>query len=326
MSAYALVPTPLLDIAYLEWNPAGSRTAVLLHGWPDSPECWTPVAASMAAEGYRVLCPALRGFGPTRFRHAATPRSGELAALGRDLLDFIDALALDRPTLVGHDWGARAAANACGLRPGVATQLILLSVGYGTNDPNQVLPLTQARNYWYHWYMATPRGAATVRDDRQAFARMMWDTWSPGAWYTPDDFNEAARAFDNPDWTDVVLHSYRHRWGTPRAIRPTRPTRPDSPPRPSWRCQPWCCTVAPTPATTPPRPKARSAFSAAVTNALCWTAWAISRSEKPHRPWPTPSCGSARRRTMPPCRAARHGMADNPSVSRRATRRIFVGA
>ncbi|AUA56755.1 alpha/beta hydrolase [Achromobacter spanius] len=213
MSAYAQVLTPLLDIAYLEWNPAGSRTAVLVHGWPDSPECWTPVAARLAADGYRVLCPALRGFGPTRFRHAATPRSGELAALGRDLLDFIDALALDRPTLVGHDWGARAAANACGLRPGVATQLILLSVGYGTNDPNQVLPLMQARNYWYHWYMATPRGAATVRDDRQAFARMMWDTWSPGAWYAPDDFNEAARAFDNPDWADVVLHSYRHRWG-----------------------------------------------------------------------------------------------------------------
>ncbi|MFF7395855.1 alpha/beta fold hydrolase [Achromobacter sp. NPDC008082] len=213
MPAYAHVQTPVLDIAYLEWNPAGSRTAVLVHGWPDSPESWIPVAERLSAEGYRVLCPALRGFGPTRFRHADTPRSGELAALGRDLLDFIDAMSLAQPTLVGHDWGARATANACGLRPGVAAQLVLLSVGYGTNDPNQPLSLTQARNYWYHWYMATPRGAATVRNDRRAFTRMMWDTWSPGAWYTPAEFDEAARAFDNPDWADVVLHSYRHRWG-----------------------------------------------------------------------------------------------------------------
>ena len=213
MPAYAHVQTPVLDIAYLEWNPAGSRTAVLVHGWPDSPEGWIPVAERLSAEGYRVLCPALRGFGPTRFRHADTPRSGELAALGRDMLDFIDAMGLAQPTLVGHDWGARATANACGLRPGVAAQLVLLSVGYGTNDPNQPLSLTQARNYWYHWYMATPRGAATVRNDRRAFTRMMWDTWSPGAWYTPAEFDEAARAFDNSNWADVVLHSYRHRWG-----------------------------------------------------------------------------------------------------------------
>lgn len=213
MPAYSQIRTAVLDIAYLEWNPTGSRSIVLVHGWPDSPEGWIPVAERLAAQGYRVLCPALRGFGPTRFLHADTLRSGELAALGRDLLDFIDALGLQQPSLVGHDWGARATANACGLRPGVAAHLVQLSVGYGTNDPNQTLSLTQARNYWYHWYMATPRGAETVRGDRLAFTRMMWDTWSPGAWYTQAEFDEAARAFDNPDWADVVLHSYRHRWG-----------------------------------------------------------------------------------------------------------------
>lgn len=213
MSNYLTVQTPALDIAYLEWNPSGTRCAVLVHGWPDSAESWTRVAERLAQSGYRVLCPVLRGFGPTRFRHAQTPRSGELAALGRDLLDFIDALDLKQPTLVGHDWGARATGNACGLRPGVAEHLVLLSVGYGTNAPDQPLSLAQARNYWYHWYMATPRGAATVHNDRRAFTQMMWDTWSPGAWYTPAEFDEAARAFDNPDWADVVLHSYRHRWG-----------------------------------------------------------------------------------------------------------------
>ncbi|WMD20396.1 alpha/beta hydrolase [Achromobacter seleniivolatilans] len=210
---YATVQTPMLDIAYLEWNPAGTRTAVLVHGWPDSPESWRTVAGRLAAEGYRVLCPALRGFGLTRFRHAETPRSGELAALGRDLLDFIDALHLNKPLLVGHDWGARATANACGLRPGVASELVLLSVGYGTNDPSQPLSLAQTRNYWYHWFMATPRGADTVRGNGREFARYMWDTWSPAFWYTQADFDEAAHAFDNPDWADVVLHSYRHRWG-----------------------------------------------------------------------------------------------------------------
>ena len=207
------IRTPLLDIAYQEWNPAGSRTAVLVHGWPDSPESWGIVADRLAAEDYRVLCPALRGFGATRFLRPDTQRSGELAALGRDLLDFIGALGLRQPVLVGHDWGARATANACGLAPGIASRLVLLSVGYGTNDPAQALSLAQARNYWYHWFMATPRGAEAVRAHAREFTRYMWDTWSPGAWYAPEQFDEAARAFDNPDWPAVVLHSYRHRWG-----------------------------------------------------------------------------------------------------------------
>ncbi|WP_338881837.1 alpha/beta hydrolase [Achromobacter veterisilvae] len=213
MHNYRFASTERLDIAYLEWNPHGARTAVLLHGWPDSPECWKTVAPILAEAGYRVLAPALRGFAPTRFRDAATPRSGQLSALGRDLLDFIDVLGLAQPALIGHDWGARAAANACGLRAGAASHLVMLSVGYGTNDPNQPLPLPQARNYWYHWYMATPRGAQVVRDEREAFARMMWDTWAPAGWYAQADFDEAARAFQGEDWAEIVLHSYRHRWG-----------------------------------------------------------------------------------------------------------------
>ena len=213
MNTYRYAATERLDIAYLEWNPEGDRTAVLLHGWPDSPQCWKAVAPVLSDAGYRVLAPALRGFAPTRMRDAATPRSGQLSALGRDLLDFIDALALTRPALIGHDWGARAAANACGLRDGVASHLALLSVGYGTNAPDQPLSLQQTRNYWYHWFMATPRGERTVRDDRYAFTRMMWDTWAPPGWYRPADFDEAAQAFQGEDWADIVLHSYRHRWG-----------------------------------------------------------------------------------------------------------------
>ncbi len=212
MPDYSIVSTLVLDVGYLEWNPAGRRTVVLVHGWPDCPEGWTKVAERLAGVGYRVLCPALRGFGPTRFRDSNTPRSGQLSALGRDLLEFVDALGLVGPILVGHDWGARAAANACGLRSGAASYLVLLSVGYGTNDPNQTLTYAQARNYWYHWFMATSRGQRAVEQDRRAFTRMMWDTWSPAGWYTQQDYDQAAEAFDNPDWAAIVLHSYRHRW------------------------------------------------------------------------------------------------------------------
>ena len=213
MNDYRFVSTERLDIAYLEWNPQGDRTAILLHGWPDSPECWKEVAPLLVDAGFRVLAPALRGFAPTRFRDPATPRSGQLSALGRDVLDFIEAMALDHPALIGHDWGARAAANACGLSASVASHLVILSVGYATNDPSQPLTLLQARNYWYQWFMATPRGAQAVREDGEAFARMMWDTWAPTGWYDPAEFREAARAFQGDDWADIVLHCYRHRWG-----------------------------------------------------------------------------------------------------------------
>jgi pimeloyl-ACP methyl ester carboxylesterase len=89
----------------------------------------------------------------------------------------------------------------------------MLSVGYGTNDPRQKITYAQARNYWYHWFMATPRGQQAVEQDRRAFTRLMWDTWSPTGWYTEQAYEEAAKAFDNPDWASIVLHSYRHRWG-----------------------------------------------------------------------------------------------------------------
>jgi pimeloyl-ACP methyl ester carboxylesterase len=89
----------------------------------------------------------------------------------------------------------------------------MVSVGYGTNDPAQKISYSQAHEYWYHWFMATERGAKAVRDDRRAFTRYMWESWGPNAWITDAAFDEAARAFDNRDWPDVVLHSYRHRWG-----------------------------------------------------------------------------------------------------------------
>lgn len=206
------VDTPVLRVGYEEWNPGAAQTVLLLHGWPDSIRSWSAVAPALADAGWRVVVPALRGFAPTSFLREDTPRTGQLAALGRDLVELVAALGLVRPAFVGHDWGARAVANACGLVPGIASRLVMISVGYGTNDPKQPLALTQARNYWYHWYMATERGARAVRDDGRAFARLLWDTWSPPGWYRDEEFAATAAAFD-ADWAEVTLHSYRHRWG-----------------------------------------------------------------------------------------------------------------
>jgi pimeloyl-ACP methyl ester carboxylesterase len=181
--------TSLLDIAYVTAGPITGPPVILLHGWPDSASTWDAVTPALAAAGHRVIVPFLRGFGPTRFLDAGTMRSGQLAALGHDLIEFIDALALNHVALVGHDWGARAAAIA-------------------------TLPLRQVHNYWYHWYMALPRGEALVRDERRTFTRYIWDAWGAPGWRLDDAaFDELARAFENPDWADVTLNSYRHRWG-----------------------------------------------------------------------------------------------------------------
>lgn len=167
----------------------------------------------LAAAGLAVYAPSLRGFGGTRFRSPDKPRSGQLSALAQDALEFADALSLQTFTVNGHDWGARAAYIGACLWPDRVRACAALSVGWGTNSPNQQLPLTQVQNYWYHWYMSTPRGEALVREERHAFTRYIWDAWCP-FWKIDDAaFAATASAFDNPDWADVVLNSYRHRWG-----------------------------------------------------------------------------------------------------------------
>ncbi|MFS3134774.1 alpha/beta fold hydrolase [Gluconacetobacter sacchari] len=205
--------TASLDIAFEESGPTNGVPVILLHGWPDDVRTWDRIAPALRAAGFRVLVPFLRGFGGTRFRDPGAMRSGQLSALARDVLDFADALRIGRFAIVGHDWGARAAYIAACVAPDRVAACAALSVGWGTNDADQVLPLPQARNYWYHWLMALPRGEALVRDDRRAFTRYIWSIWT-AAWTIPDAaFDATAAAFDTPDWTDVVLHSYRARWG-----------------------------------------------------------------------------------------------------------------
>lgn len=208
------VETPLLDIACELSGPMDGHPCLLLHGWPDDARTWDRVIPALHAANLRTIVPFLRGHGPTRFRDPATMRNGQLSALGQDVLDLADALKLPRFAVVGHDWGARAAYIAsCLAGPERISHCAALSVGWGTNDPQQTLALRQAQNYWYHWYMALDRGATLVRDDRHGLTRYIWDIWNPG-WTIPDDeFRRTAASFDNPDWAELVLHSYRVRWG-----------------------------------------------------------------------------------------------------------------
>jgi len=207
------VETSLLRIAYEASGPEAGFPVVVAHGWPDDVRTWDPVLPALHAAGYRTYAPWLRGYGPTRFLRDDTFRSGQLVALGQDLVEFVQSLDLGRHALIGHDWGARAAYTASALEEPRVSACVALSVGYGTNIPGQTLSYRQTQNYWYHWLMATPRGERLVRTDRRAFTRHVWDDWF--VVYKPNDaeFERTAVSFDNPDWADITLHSYRSRWG-----------------------------------------------------------------------------------------------------------------
>ncbi|HZI82340.1 MAG TPA: alpha/beta hydrolase [Casimicrobiaceae bacterium] len=207
------IDTPLLRVGFEVGGPESGFPVILAHGWPDDARTWDAVVPALREAGFRTYALWLRGYGPTRFLSDATFRSGQLVALGQDLVDFAMALGLRRYALVGHDWGSRASYIASSLDQANVAACIALSTGYGTNSPGQELSYRQTQNYWYHWLMATGRGQRIVREDGKAFARHIWNEWFVA--YRPDDheFERTAVSFDNPDWADVTLHSYRVRWG-----------------------------------------------------------------------------------------------------------------
>ena len=207
------VATTRLRIGYEFAGPGDGFPVILLHGWPDDVRTWDAVLPFLHEAGYRTYAPWLRGYGPTQFLRDDAIRSGQLVALGQDVVEFAAGLNLGRHALVGHDWGSRAAYIAATLNEPRVCACVALSTGYGTNSPSQALSYRQTQNYWYHWLLATPRGERAVRDDRRAFTRHIWNEWFVA--YKPDtaEFERTAVSFDNPDWADVVLHSYRVRWG-----------------------------------------------------------------------------------------------------------------
>lgn len=209
------VRTQTLEIGYLESGRADGTPVILLHGWPSDVHDWDDVASALAQQGMRVLVPYLRGFGPTRFLDPSTPRSGQQAAVGADLRDFIDALQLPPAVLVGYDWGGRAACVVAALWPEKVAGLVSIS-GYAIQDiAKSARPATaeQEVRYWYQWYFHTERGRAGLTGNRRDVCRLLWRLWSPNWQFDDATFDASAASFDNPDFVDVTIQSYRHRYG-----------------------------------------------------------------------------------------------------------------
>ena len=208
------VHTDALEIAYEEHGPPDGAPVILLHGFPYDPRCFDEVAPPLAADGNRVLVPYLRGYGPTRFLSAATPRSGEQAALGYDLLHFMDALGIGRAALAGYDWGGRAACIVSALWPERARCLVSCT-GYNIqNIASSVRPVAaeQEHRLWYQYYFHTDRGRAGLAENRRDLCRLLWNLWSPNWRFDEATFERSAVSFDNADFVDVVIQSYRHRY------------------------------------------------------------------------------------------------------------------
>lgn len=200
-----------LDVAYRDLGAQDGPVVLLLHGWPDDATTWDRVAPALAAAGFRVIVPTLRGFGKTRFLRDDTLRTGNSGILAIDAIALLDALGVSRCAVVGHDWGSNIAEALAVGWPARIDRIALLATPPrlgGMPTP----PFWHAQREWYHWFMATERGAQAVRDDRRGFTHLHWDNWSPPGWFDETTFEAVAASFDNPDWVEVTLHSYRARW------------------------------------------------------------------------------------------------------------------
>jgi len=205
----------VLEVALYEAGPADGPPVFLMHGFPYDIHSYVEVAPRLAARGCRVIVPYLRGYGPTRFLREDTPRSGEQAALGADLLALMDALELPRAVLAGYDWGGRAACVVAALWPERCAGLVSLN-SYNIQNIARAMQPDRPENehrLWYQYYFHSERGRNALAADRRALCRLLWQLWSPRWAFDDATFAQSAPAFDNPDFVEVVIHSYRHRFG-----------------------------------------------------------------------------------------------------------------
>jgi pimeloyl-ACP methyl ester carboxylesterase len=215
MTRLRRVRTPVLDLAYEESGPPEGQPVILLHGFPYDVRAFDDIVPLLADAGVRVIAPFLRGFGPTRFTRVETMRSGQQAALGQDLLDLLDGLNIDRAIVAGYDWGGRAACIASVMRPERIRGLVTVD-GYNiqsiahANEPSS--PAAEA-SYWYQYYFHSERGRRGLAANREELCELLWHMWSPTWTFAPDVFARTAPSLHNPDFVDVVIHSYRHRFG-----------------------------------------------------------------------------------------------------------------
>jgi pimeloyl-ACP methyl ester carboxylesterase len=205
----------VLSVAYLEYGRASGWPCILGHGFPYDVHAYSDTALMLADVGTRVIVPYLRGYGPTRFLDAETARSGEQAALGADLLALMDALKIERAVLGGYDWGGRAACVVSVLRPQRVIALVSGNSYNIQNIANAMEPASPSEEaaFWYQYYFHSERGRRGLERDRRTIARLLWRMWSPTWAFDEATFERTAKAFDNPDFVEVVIHSYRHRYG-----------------------------------------------------------------------------------------------------------------
>lgn len=204
-----------LRVAYHDTGPRGAKTAILLHGFPYDVQAYAEVSEALTTVGYRVVVPYLRGYGPTTFLNDDTVRSGEQAVLGQDLLALMDALSIDRAILGGYDWGGRAACVVSALWPERVQGLATVN-GYNIQNialANKPAAPADEHRYWYQYYFHSKRGRAGLYKNRRELCRLLWTLWSPNWSFSDSIYAQSASSFDNPDFVDVVIHSYRHRYG-----------------------------------------------------------------------------------------------------------------
>lgn len=209
------VTAGVLETAYLELGAEDGWPCVMLHGFPYDVHAYTDSAPILAEAGARLIVPYMRGYGPTRFLSADTPRSGEQAAFGADLLALLNALGIEQAVVGGYDWGGRAACVVAALWPERVEALVS---GNSYNIQNiarslEPAPAVQEASYWYQYYFHSERGRRGLIKDRRDIARTLWRMWSPHWDFDEATFKRSAGSFDNPDFVDVVIHSYRHRYG-----------------------------------------------------------------------------------------------------------------
>jgi len=212
-SIIKMAQTEVLEIGYEEHGDAGASPVILLHGFPYDVRSFDGVVPPLVQAGYRILVPYLRGYGPTRLRDLSLPRMAEQAAIAQDLIDFADGLGLEQFAVAGFDWGNRAACIAAILYPERIKAQVAIG-GYSVQNtlvPGGPAPAALESMLWYQWYFNTDRGVEGLSSNRHDIIRHLWNTWSPQWNYSDEDYQRSAPSFDNPDFVDMVIHSYRHR-------------------------------------------------------------------------------------------------------------------
>jgi pimeloyl-ACP methyl ester carboxylesterase len=204
-----------LNVGYAEAGPADGPAVILLHGWPYDLHTYVEVAPLLAAEGYRVVVPYLRGFGTTRFLSSETPRNGQQSVVAVDVIALLDALKIREAIVAGCDWGARTANIVAALWPERCKALVSVSgylIGSRENNKKPLSPKAELA-WWYQYYFATERGRAGYAEYRRDFAKLVWQLASPKWNFDDATFDRSAASFSNPDHVAIVIHNYRWRLG-----------------------------------------------------------------------------------------------------------------